>query len=168
MKAPSVKPVRCAIYTRVSTARPLQPKSPRCRSLKLARPRRHLLARRRTVGARRQSLSTLPPASATPVPVLQLALASSAQAASKELPAGFHSMAFGLDGSGAVAATFRVRTRRLRRGEFGWSSWELWPCRIRSARSRAAVKKRLSPSNFNSSGMTLRAFASFPSAETMT
>src|SRR6476660_2349171 len=34
---------------------------------KLARPRRHLLARRRTVGARRQSLSTLPPASATPV-----------------------------------------------------------------------------------------------------
>jgi len=56
----------------------------------------------------------------------------------------------------------------LRFGEFGWSSWELRPCTISAARSRAAVKKRLSPSNFNSSGITFCALASMPSLETMT
>ena len=44
------------------------------------------------------------------------------QAASNEAPAGFHNSAFGLAGSGAVAATERVRLIRFRWGEFGWSS----------------------------------------------
>ena len=43
-----------------------------------------------------------------------------AQAASKVAPAGFQSVAFGMDGSGTIVSTFRVRMTRLRRGEFGW------------------------------------------------
>ena len=39
---------------------------------------------------------------------------------------------------------------------------------ITSAESRAAVKNRLSPSNFSSIGITRSASASMPSAETMT
>ena len=70
------------------------------------------------------------------------------QAASNDAPAGFHSVDFGLDGSGAIASMLRVNTTRLRFGEFGWSSNELRPCTIRSARSRASVKNFLSPSNF--------------------
>ena len=47
---------------------------------------------------------------------------ASALAVSKEAPAGFHSVAFGFAGSGAVARTLRVTMMRLRCGEFGWSS----------------------------------------------
>jgi hypothetical protein len=74
----------------------------------------------------------------------------------------------GFFGSGASAETVRVRMRRSRLGEFGWSSNELRPCTKRSKRSSAAVKKDLSPSNFKASGMTWRSSASMPSAETMT
>ena len=76
------------------------------------------------------------------------------QAASNDAPAGFHSVALGLDGSGASEAIVPVRMIRFRRGELGWSSNEWRPCTIRSARSSAAVKNCLSPSNFNSSGIT--------------
>jgi hypothetical protein len=89
------------------------------------------------------------------------------QAASNEAPDGFHSVALGLDGSGASAPIVRVRIIRFRRGEFGWPSNELRPCTIKSARSRASVKNCLSPLNFSSSGMW-PAFASMPSADTMT
>ena len=41
------------------------------------------------------------------------------QAASKQAPAGFHKMALGLEGSGAIAPTPRVRMIRFRRGELG-------------------------------------------------
>ena len=44
------------------------------------------------------------------------------QAASNEAPAGFHRVALGLDGSGAIAPIVRVRMIRFRFGEFGWSS----------------------------------------------
>src|SRR5438477_10853095 len=38
---------------------------------------------------------------------------------SNEAPAGFQTVAFGLEGSGAIDPIFRVTTIRLRRGEFG-------------------------------------------------
>ena len=44
---------------------------------------------------------------------------AASQAASNDAPAGFHKMALGLDGSGAVAPMARVRMTRLRFGEFG-------------------------------------------------
>src|SRR4051794_19082019 len=44
------------------------------------------------------------------------------QASSNEAPAGFQSVAFALEGSGAIALIIRVNTTRFRRGEFGWSS----------------------------------------------
>src|ERR1700751_1481728 len=81
---------------------------------------------------------------------------------------GFQRVPFGLAGSRVRAGTRPVRMNRLRLGESRWPWPECRPWTIRSARSRAAVKNFLSPSNFKASGMTLSALASMPSAETMT
>lgn len=67
---------------------------------------------------------------------------SRSSAASRLAPAGFHSKAFGCAESGANAATWRVRMRRLRRPDRGPPSWEWRPWRTTAARSRASWKNR--------------------------
>jgi len=65
-----------------------------------------------------------------------------------------------LDGSGAVVATFRVRTQACAGANWSRPSSGITACTIKR-RAEAAVKKRCRPRT-KSSGMTLRALASMP------
>src|ERR1700719_2181913 len=93
---------------------------------------------------------------------------SGSMASSSVAPVGFQRSALGCAGSGAVAATCRVTTRRFLRAARGPPSWEWRPWTMTAGSSRPAWKKCWSAALRMESGITPLASAIMPSAETMT